>query len=75
MWMSCQQEKMSNAGTETLGEKPLTIIAVQERSQADADSPTRTTLVDGSAVHWLKGDALSVFSAVKTARFVAQESG
>ena len=73
---SCQQQGLVESDGFDAGEKELTIFATQEDTGASTAGPaTRTTLVGGAAVHWLDGDALAVFSAGKSAKFVAKGSG
>lgn len=74
--ISCQQKGLAEGDGLDAVERELTIFATQENTGDGTAGPaTRTALVTGSAVHWLDADALAVFSAGKSARFVAKGSG
>ena len=74
--VSCQRQGFLEGDGFDAEERELTIIATQESEGTSTAGPaTRTTLVDGTAVHWVEGDELAVFSGGKTAKFTAKGNG
>ena len=69
--LACEKEKEEIIETPVTPEKLERLNFVIDAIQVGEELDTRTTLVDGSMVHWLPADEIAVFSAGEKARFTS----